>query len=113
MLWQISRDERARAFCTNFVLQVTNAQGLGTRLEFFSLQTLSSIILIALHCIYRIVHVKTKCGNYMIWVSLTLDCSVQLSFFVARLLLQVHCSIINIAKLFWFQWCKLLKYCQR
>ena len=49
MLWQISRDERAQALCTNFILQVTNGQGLGMRLEFFSLQTLSSIILIALH----------------------------------------------------------------
>ena len=49
MLWQISHDEQAQAFCINFILQVTNGQGLGTRLEFFSLQTLSSIILIVLH----------------------------------------------------------------
>ena len=27
-----SHDERAQALCTNFVLQVTNAQGLGMRL---------------------------------------------------------------------------------
>ena len=45
----------------------------------------------------------------MIWVILTQDCSGQLFF--ARLLLQVHFSIINIAKLFWCQCCKLLKYC--
>ena len=34
-LWQTSRDERAQAapaLCANFVLQATNAQGLGTRL---------------------------------------------------------------------------------
>ena len=28
-----SRDERAQALCANFVLQATNAQGLGTRLR--------------------------------------------------------------------------------
>ena len=28
-----SRDERAQALCANFVLQATNAQGLGTRLH--------------------------------------------------------------------------------
>ena len=30
-LWQTSRDEQAQALCTNFVLQVTNVQGLGTK----------------------------------------------------------------------------------
>ena len=31
-LWQTSRDERTQALWANFVLQATNAQGLGTRL---------------------------------------------------------------------------------
>ena len=31
-----SRDERAQALCANFVLQATNAQGLGTRLGILS-----------------------------------------------------------------------------
>ena len=31
--WQTSRDERAQALWANFVLQATNAQGLGTRLS--------------------------------------------------------------------------------
>ena len=31
-----TRDERAQALCANFVLQATNAQGLGTRLKLAS-----------------------------------------------------------------------------
>ena len=34
MLWHVSCDERALAFCLNFVLQVTNTQGLGMRLGY-------------------------------------------------------------------------------
>ena len=39
MLRQISHDERAQAFCVNFILQATNGQGLGTRL-YKAIQTL-------------------------------------------------------------------------
>ena len=34
MLRQVSHNERAQAFCTNFLLQAMNAQGLGTRTHF-------------------------------------------------------------------------------
>ena len=65
-----SRDERAQALCANFVLQATNAQGLGTRLpthplgstkckdnkecpiEFSSEEGLTSSLLLSLYIVF-------------------------------------------------------------